>query len=159
MLRLTLIGMATVAALGTARGLTRVRDRGTVMSSPGSALALVPGRCDTSNNGWAAALRDYVVPIVTASGRGADRLRAASQLPAALASDVSIVTNDSVCAAAYTAHVALRYSGDTMRVRSIALVRAGPTRYVLEDGLTRAGEWELLDVYDSSFRYLASFTR
>lgn len=158
MVRLALIVTATLAALGTALGAaTQPQDRSAARSSLGNTSAVVPGRCDTSN-GKGADLRDYVVRIVTASGRGADRLRAASQLPSALPSDVTIVTADSVCAAAYNAHVTLKYAGDTTRIGSITLVQVGATRYVLEDIHRRAGEWGLLDVYDTSFSYLVSLT-
>ena len=154
-----LIQKAAIAALGVALGATALTDRDAVKSSSGDAFVSVSSRCDTTSDGWAAALRDYVIPIVTASGTGANRVRATSQLPSGLASDVRIVTNDSVCTAAYNAHIARNYAGDTTAIKSIALIQVGATRYVLEDGRRRAGEWELLDVYDASFRYLVSITR
>lgn len=158
MLRFALIGTTAVVALGASLGATTLKVRRSAESSHGETPAFVSSPCDTSY-AWGGALRDYVVPIVTASGTGADRTRAVTHLPSALPSDVAIVTNDSVCAAAYNAHVARNYAGDTTRLGKIGLVQVGATRYVLEDIHRRAGEWQLLDVYDSSFKYLSSFTR
>jgi hypothetical protein len=115
-------------------------------------------RCD-SVAGRGAALRDYIVSIVTGVGPGADRVRAASSLPAGQAGIVTVVSDDSVCAAAYGAQIRLKHGGDSTVVGRIALVQVGTNRYVVEDISRRAGEWALLDVYDSSRNYLASITR
>ncbi|MEO6864376.1 MAG: hypothetical protein ABI229_02885 [Gemmatimonadaceae bacterium] len=111
-------------------------------SSPGEASAFVSSRWDTSSNGWAAASHDYVIPIVTASGTGVNRVRATSQPPSGLATDMRVMTNDSVGAAGYNAHIARDHAGDMTAARSIALIHVGATRYVLEDGRSRADEWE-----------------
>lgn len=158
MLRLALVGTTAVVALGATVGATTSKSRSAAESAHGETSAFVSSPCDTSS-AWGGALRDYVVPIVTASGAGADRTRAVTHLPSALPSGVVIVTNDSVCTAAYNAHVARNYAGDTTRLGKIGLVQVGATRYVVEDMHRRAGEWQLLDVYDGSFRYLSSFTR
>jgi hypothetical protein len=70
-----------------------------------------------------------------------------------------VVTDNSVCTAAYNAQVRQLHNGDSTVVGPIGLVQVGSTRYVVEDIGRTAGEWELLDIYDSNLNYLESVTR
>ena len=149
-LRASVVGIAAVAAsLGAARAPVSTQTTSLRYDSP---------RCDTAN-GRGTALHDYIVPIVTAVGAHADRVRASSKLPSGTAGIVTIVADDSVCAAVYNAQVLLKHGGDSTVVASIGLVQVGPNRYVVEDVSRTAGEWSLLDVYDTSLNHLVSITR
>lgn len=146
--------VGTALALTTSAGAGHEpRETGIPTAGP-STLA----RCDTSTV-WAQNDRDYVVSIVTATGSTADRMRSAARLPPLRASDVVVVANDSVCTAAYNAHIRTKYQGDTTRIRAIMLIQAGRDRFIVDDAHRRAGEWSLLDIYDGAFNYLDSITR
>ena len=150
LLRMGFIGVAVITASSSTRS--------TSAAPVGAQYTFVAGHCDRTS-GRGASLRNYIVPIVTGVGSAADRVRNSLSLPAGQASIVTIVTNDSVCTAVYLAQVRLKHGGDSTLVGPIGLVQVGSDRYVVEDVSRRAGEWALLDVYDTSLNYLASITR
>ena len=150
LLRIALIGVAVIAASATTRS--------TIAAPAGGRHTVAVSHCDTTS-GRGTSLRGYVVPIVTGVGSAADRVRTSLSLPAGPASIVTIVADDSVCTAVYLAQVQLKHGGDSTLVGPIGLVQVGSNRYVVEDISRRAGEWALLDVYDTSLNYLASITR
>ncbi|HEV2643584.1 MAG TPA: hypothetical protein VGT98_12790 [Candidatus Elarobacter sp.] len=110
-------------------------------------------------NDWTTGVRADVVEMVTLPGARMDSLREKVNLPLTTADQVSVVTDDNTCTTAYMAQVNQKRAGDTTQLGTIALIRVGSTRYVLQDLGRSAGEWELLDIYDASFNYLASVTR
>lgn len=149
-----------IAFIGTAAALAANSFSPSASRTPVERAARLgaPSHCDTTTR-RGASLREYILPMVTAVGPSADRVRAWSYLPSEPASIVTLVTNDSVCTAVYMAQVRLKHDGDSTRVGSIGLVQAGPNRYVVQDMGRRAGEWMLLDIYDTSLHYLVSITR
>jgi hypothetical protein len=149
--RLSIIGIAAVVASSGAA-------RRPVSASDTTSLGHTASHCDTTR-GRGTSLRDYIAPIVAAVGPAADSARAAFDLPSGPASIVTVVTDDSVCTAVYNAQVRLKHGGDSTVVGPIGLVQVGSTRYLLEDIGRTAGEWELLDIYDSNLKYLGSITR
>jgi hypothetical protein len=151
LLRPSVIGTAAIlGCLGATQGPASVAG-----SASGSHAA---SHCDTAN-GRGTSLRDYIGLIVAGVGPQADRLRAATQLPSGSRAIVTVVTDNSVCTAAYNAQVRQLHNGDSTVVGPIGLVQVGSTRYVVEDIGRTAGEWELLDIYDSNLNYLESVTR
>ena len=151
LLRLSLIGIAATAVTSFGAPLASVTPLQGVTHSYASHCDITAGR--------GASLHDYIVPIVTGVGAVADRARASSKLPVGSAGIVTVVTDDSVCNAVYNAQVLLKHGGDSTLVGPLGLVQVGSTRYVVEDLSRSAGEWTLLDVYDTNLDYLVSITR
>lgn len=128
-------------------------------TSYAQASSVAPNRCD-SDTGAATEVREYVSALVSAQGPSADRTRAVLHLPSASSSDVTVVTDSSVCERVYAAHVSASYGGDTTAVRWISVVQVAGTRYVVWDLTRRAGEFTILDIYDANGpTYLVSVTR
>lgn len=139
-----------MGSLGSVRGPAKAAER--------TSVSYTASHCDTAN-GRGTSLRDYIGQVVAAAGPDADRLRAATKLPSGPDGIVTIVTDDSVCTAVYNAQVRQKHGGDSTFVGPIGLVQVGSTRYVVEDIGRMAGEWTLLDIYDTNLNYLGSITR
>ena len=99
-------------------------------------------------------IKSYVGP----SGATADGVRAALGLLQASPDSVYIVTADSLCRRASVARGLFQITPDTTNLRPVLLLKAGPLRYVIDDGVTRAGEWSITFVADTSFSIVGAIT-
>ena len=88
------------------------------------------------------------------SKKGRSRL----QLPKLNKDSVTVVTNDSLCSVAAARHFKT-VLGDTSSFRApVTLIRVGSTRYVIEDGRSRAGEYFLYFIYDNNWQPIGTLT-
>ncbi len=83
-------------------------------------------------------------------------MRDSLRLPAIPAASVQVVTTDSICGLALAAHKAVRQPPAGTTLTQLLVVRIGPTRYVVWDGFSHAGEFDLFHVYDGEFKFLAT---
>jgi hypothetical protein len=95
-------------------------------------------------------VRDMVRELVTDTTAGGDGRRRNWQLPRVAASEVQIVRDDRACARMVVAR-------GVRDVTSVLLIRVGPTRYVVWDGLN-SGEFTVYHVYDQDFKHLIGLT-
>jgi len=109
---------------------------------------------------WAASsLRDYVVRLVTGTDSESVATRNRYQLPATIASKVTVETSSTLCNKAGAAyHTAVTAPGTPPVSRTLALVKVGSTRYVVLDPNQRAGEFEVNIVFDSKWIRLVGFS-
>ena len=107
-------------------------------------------------------LRDYVAGIVTSADSGNAAKRARYHLTAGRPSEVTLVTDDSICgpaAVAFEKSVVTGAGGtfDSSTVRPVYVVHA-VDRYVVFGPHQRAGEFSLSIVFDSAWHRLYGFT-
>ena len=112
---------------------------------------------DTS--GHAAALRRYVVEIVTGNDARSVRARSLYQLPEAEA--VSLITADAQCRYAVEAyHTASRPGAPAISRTSLVVIKVGADRWVVLDPNDRSAgsEFVTIRVFDASWQLLASWS-
>jgi hypothetical protein len=106
-------------------------------------LGAQPSGSCLGENSYIKAQRTEVTGIVAGSDTTSVRLRAAYDLPAASATEVSLIGDEAVCAqAAQALRSSIGLQGDP--VRPVWVLKLGPQRYFVADG-----------VYSSSGRYVA----
>lgn len=101
-------------------------------------------------------LVSHLQEIVTATNPEGSALRDSLRLPATPAASVQVVTTDSICGIALTEHSAIRQPPVGTILTRLLVVRVGSTRYVVWDGFSRAGEFDLFYIYDQNFQFLAA---
>ena len=97
----------------------------------------------------------YVTGLLGANDAGAVRLKKSAGLMGVSPSEVSVVRDSVMCHRAAVASRELTAVEHRKELVPVILVRAGPRRYFLYDG-GRAGEFRVLHIFDSSFRYMHS---
>jgi hypothetical protein len=87
---------------------------------------------------------------VSASGSKADEFRTRAGLLSAAPDSVFVVTDEGLCHRASVALELLKPSPDTINLNQVLVIKAGPLRFVLDDGILRGGN-EVRSVADTSF--------
>src|SRR6266480_1150348 len=104
-------------------------------------------------------LYSAVLSIVTGTDSQAVLTRTAYQLPAVVASKVSVVTGATVCKQAGNAyHAAVTPPGTPPVSRTLVVIKVGTTRYVVLDPNQLNGEFRSNIVFDSKWKVLIGFT-
>jgi hypothetical protein len=81
------------------------------------------------------------------------------QVPAVPASEIVVVSDSSVCAAAADAYnrEAHRLFGTPPRERRVYVVRLGNGAYAIKDPTERGGEWAGVVLVNTAFEYLGNW--
>lgn len=126
------------------------------LSSP-SILAAQVSSCWVTGAPTESTLK-HLQTLVTATDSESVAIRDTLSLPYLPADSVQVVTTDAVCSEAITAHLSSAMAPAGINIQAVMLIRVGGSRFVLFDGVTKAGEYKLYHVYSSSFEYLGSYT-
>lgn len=100
---------------------------------------------------------EIVRSLVIGTDSASDTFRSRTSLPLVATSDVQAVTDEAVCARAVSAHAAVTPVASGLSFTKVMVIRVGPTRYVVFDGYTKAGEFDTYAVYDENFNRVGSF--
>jgi hypothetical protein len=117
---------------------------GSYGSMRGTSQCWQPG--DAYTGPVVAAIRQYV----SASGAKADEFRTRAGLLSAAPDSVFVVTDEGLCHRASVALELLKPSPDTINLNQVLVIKAGPLRFVLDDGILSGGN-EVRSVADTSF--------
>lgn len=101
-----------------------------------------------------------IISAVKAIMTPTNKVRLHANVRVAPAAEITLITNDSTCIRALDALNSYTFSGhpapaDPLPVYPIYVLRVG-TYYATFDEEERAGEWHIIDFFDSSWNYVGS---
>jgi hypothetical protein len=113
--------------------------------------------CAASSSESAVGLKDYTLRL-TGGDPSLDKKRQAYLLPQVRSSQVQIVNTKKICQQAAEAYNrAVRGNSAPQVSRTVAVVKAGTTRYLVTDPAEREGEFGVTVIFDASFTPLLAF--